>query len=285
MGRKIRIITDSVADVPWQTVLNLGVDVVPVYLLLGEKSYLVDEYLDLEWFYSELDRSLIPLKTAAPSPEEFLVHYQQLVNEEAREIIGLFTPATLSSIANNAQIAARQLVGARVHIVETGQISMGLGWLVIAAAEAALQGASVGEIITLVKTMSARTLVLGMLDSLDHLRRSGRVSWATARVADLLQIKPIITFKNGEAKLRGRVRTHHRALSYLLAQVQSLLPIERLAILHSRVAADVLAQLCDSLMPYAVSVPSPLVEVGPIFGTHVGPRAIGVALVQAESEG
>lgn len=159
---------------------------------------------------------------------------------------------------------------------------MGVGWLAIAAAEAAAQTTSIEEVCALVREMRSRTLVLGVLDSLKHLRYGGRVGWAAAQVVDFLQIKPIISFENSNAHFVGRVRTYRKALHQLIRRVQDEAPLERLAIIHSRVGREVLADLKEALQPYVTLYPIQIVEVGPIFGTHVGPRGIGVALVRAK---
>jgi fatty acid-binding protein DegV len=123
--------------------------------------------------------------------------------------------------------------------------------------------------------------VLGMLDSPEYLRRSGRVSWAAAKLVSLLQIKPMIAFADGEAKLIGRVRTHQRALQHMVDTVMMMAPLHKLAVLHSHADPAVVTQLSKVLAPYAPETPPLVVEVGPIFGAHVGPGAVGVALVRA----
>lgn len=294
-GRRIRVITDSVADLPWEVAQQLGIQVVPIYVILGAESYLADAALDAAWFYREWERLDCRSQTAAPPPEEFLSAYRELVAEGATDIIGLFLASPLSSIVQHARQAAASLAASlneaeneaeneadvRVHIVETGQVSMGVGWMAIAATEAIAQGATLPEVLALLEDMRSRTYVIGVLSSLDHLRRGGRVGWAAARVAGWLRIKPIISYAQGEAKLAGHVRTYHRALDRLTNFVATVAPLERLAIIHSRAPQEALDQLQGDVAAL-VDVPVRIVEVGPIFGTHVGPKGIGVAVVQAE---
>ena len=132
----------------------------------------------------------------------------------------------------------------------------------------------------MLEDMRSRTHVLGVLASLDHLRRGGRVGWAAAQVAGWLRIKPFISYSQSEAKLAGHVRTYRRALERLTHFVSTIAPIERLAIIHSRAPQEALDQLQRDLAAL-VDVSILTVEVGPIFGTHVGPKGIGVAVVQA----
>ncbi|HOU13192.1 MAG TPA: DegV family protein [Anaerolineae bacterium] len=277
---RIRIITDSVADIPPELIQRLNIKVVPIHLIMGKQSYLVDGFGDHGWFYRELLQSSVMPTTAAPSPEKFLRMYRELVAEGAEDIIGLFAAANVSSLYDHALLAAQELSGARVSVLDTGQISMGIGWLALIAAEAAARGDSMAEIETLVKAARARTQVFGLLDSLEYLRRSGRVGWATTQVVTLLQIKPMISFADGEARLIGRVRTHQRALQQMVDLVKGLTPLEKLAVLHAHTEPAAVMRLQEALAPYAPEQPPLVVEVGPIFGAHVGPGALGVALVR-----
>ncbi len=281
-GQRIRVVTDSVSDLPWELAQRWGIQVVPIYVILGGEGYLADASLDRAWFYREWERLDGRSQTAAPPPEEFLAAYRELIAEGATDIIGLFLAAPLSSIVRHANLAAEALDEsvARVHIVETGQVSMGVGWMAVAAAEAIAQGATLSEVLTLLEDMRARTHVLGVLASLDHLRRGGRVGWAAARVAGWLRIKPFISYAQGEARLAGYVRTYRRALERLTHFVAIIAPVERLAIIHSRAPQEALDQLQHDLAAL-IDVSVLTVEVGPIFGTHVGPQGIGVAVVQA----
>lgn len=278
---RIRVITDSVADIPPQFIRLLNIKVVPIHLIMEKESYLVDGAGDHGWFYRELMRSVAMPTTAAPSPEKFLRMYRELVAEGAEDIIGLFAAANVSSLYDHALLAAQELSGARVSILDTGQISMGIGWLALIAAEAAARGASISEIEMLVKAARARTQVFGLLDSPEYLRRSGRVGWATTQVVSLLQIKPMISFADGEARLIGRVRTHQRALQRMVDLVKELAPLDRLAVLHAHADSATVMRLQEALASYAPENSPLVVEVGPIFGTHVGPGALGVALVRA----
>ncbi len=278
---RVRIVTDSVADVPPEVAARLNIAVLPIYLLLGNQSYRDDATLDRTWFYAQLRARAGQLKTAAPPPQVFGELFASLVAAGAEEIIGLFIAESLSSIVANARLAAAQTSGACVTIVDTAQVTLGQGWLAILAAEAAAQGASGAEIVEYVTQLRPRAGVLGMLDALDHLQHSGRVPWTTIRVGELLKIKPLIRFYDGEATLVRRVRTHARALDALEQGLHALAPFERLALIHSRADAAVLAEFAARLVPLSPQTPLPIVEVSPVFGAHIGPGGLGVAFVQA----
>ena len=281
MDGQIRIVTDGVADIPPHLVQQFNIKVIPIYLSMGQANHLVGVSAEYGWFYRELLDSNVMPKTAAPAPAEFLQVYQALVAEGARDIIGLFASSKVSSLYNHALLAAQQVTGATVHVFDTGQVSMGIGWVVLLVAEAVTRGASLAEIKALITSACARSTVLGMLDSPEFLRRSGRVSWAAAKLVSLLQIKPMIAFAAGEARLIGRVRTHQRALQHMVDLVMTMSPLQKLAVLHAHADPAIVTQLGEALAPYAPSDSPLVVEVGPIFGTHVGPGAVGVALIHA----
>jgi DegV family protein with EDD domain len=282
MDGHIRIVTDGVADIPPHLVQQFNIKVIPIYLAMGQTSHLVGISADYGWFYRELLASDVMPKTAAPAPAEFLQVYQALVAEGARDIIGLFASSKVSSLYNHALLAAQQLTGATVHVFDTGQVSMGIGWVVLMAAEAVARGASLAENTALITSACAHSSVLGMLDSPEYLRRSGRVGWAAAKLVSLLQIKPMIAFAAGEAQLIGRVRTHQRALQHMVDLVMTMAPLQKLAVLHAHADPAVVTQLGEMLAPYAPDNSPLVVEVGPIFGAHVGPGAVGVALIRAD---
>lgn len=283
--QKVRIVTDSMADLPAELLRELAVAVVPIHFSFEswigpDDGRFADEKTRI---YRAMRSSATVPTTAAPSPGEFLTVYQRLVDEGAQDIIGLFLASPLSSITTQAHYAAQHMNQARVHVLESGQVSLGIGYQVIAAAQAAAQGASVEEVIQLVRAMQPRIYVAGFLESIMFLRRGGRVSWATAWVGDLLQIKPLVYYHQGTATLLGKVRTYRRALTALVDWVQTLGPFQRLAFLHTDVAPEILEELKHSLAHTVTDGEPWVVEVSPVFGAHVGPGAVGVALLQAEA--
>lgn len=275
----VRIITDCVAALPPDRVSALKIGVLPVYLTLDGHSYLDDGNLDLAWFYGLLDHVASKPTTAAPSPQDLLDLYNRIAAEGATEIVALFVSSNLSSIYNHAIIAAQQCNAAQVHVVDTQQVSMGEGWLVLTAAEMAQQGASAAQILLKIRDMAKRAWVLGVIDDPDYLRRSGRVSWWAASMAGLLRIKPVIVLRSGQVSMLNKVRTMHRALQRLTNRVMDLGDLEHLAVLHSGADPRWTQELLALMQPLVPGKAIPLMDIGSIFATHVGPRAIGVALV------
>lgn len=280
MGTRVRIITDGVADLPADVIAQWAIKVVPIHLSIDGRSYRSDTFSDREWLYRNLRRSNGRPQTAAPSVHDFLTAYTELADEGAEDIIGLFLSSGLSSLGTNALLAARQFDGARVHLIETGQVSMGVGWQAWIAARLAAQGLSASEILAQVRPLAARTYVVGMLGALEHLRHSGRVSWAQARFGDMLQIKPLITFHAGEARLLGRVRTHRNALLRIISWVRDAAPLEQLAVLYAQTPPEILEELRMALLSTVPGGEVLLLEAGPVFLTHIGPTGLGVAVVR-----
>jgi DegV family protein with EDD domain len=190
-----------------------------------------------------------------------------------------FTVASqFSSIYNTARFAAQETDPKRVTVVDTGQVSMGLGWIVAAAAEAAAQGAGVEEVLAAVQRVRQRLRLWAVIDALEYLRRSGRVNYWIASLGTLFQIKPIIGVRDGLVSTMRRVRTMHKATQALIEMVHDCAPLERLAVLHSNFpggAAELLEKLADIAPPDTITV-----NVTTAVGTHVGPGCVGVALVR-----
>ncbi|HIP87675.1 MAG TPA: DegV family protein, partial [Anaerolineales bacterium] len=167
----------------------------------------------------------------------------------------------------------------KIHLVDSRQLAMGLGWQVILAAEAAAEGKSGEEILAFLSDLQPRIRVLAMLDGLDHLQHSGRVEWARAMAVRLLRIKPLIEVRDGEVVLIGRVRTRRRAVERLVEMTAALGPLERLAVMHS--AAPDVERFCRRLGAIFPPDQTLVTQVGPVVGTHIGPHALGVAVITA----
>jgi DegV family protein with EDD domain len=278
---RVRILTDSTSDVPPEVAARLGITVVPAYVQIGNLSYrdgASSGGLSREEFYAQLPTMPSVPTTAVPPAHEFNMAYRSLAGE-ADEVIAIVVSTNLSGMYNVAHLGAQGVPGLKVHVADSGQVTMGLGWMVIAAAEAAAEGQSAQEILSLVEDMKPRVHVYAMFDTLEYLCRSGRVSWARAKAAQILRVKPIVEVLLGKVRDLGRTRTRRRAIERLVELTCALGPLERLAVLHSY-APEVddfrsrLAKLCS---PERL----PTVAVTTIIGAHVGPRGLGVAAVTA----
>ncbi len=275
--RQVRIVTDSTSDVPPDVAEQLHITVVPAYVQIGNQSYRdAPGGLSREEFYAQLPTFQAPPTTAVPPAHEFAQVYRAL-SVETDEIVTIVLATSLSGMYSVACLGAQEVPEVRVHVVDSGQITMGLGWMVIAAAEAAVRGESAAYILAMLEEMRPRVHVYAILDTLEYLRRSGRVGWARARAAEILNIKPIIEVVEGKVRDVGRTRTRHRALERLVELVRALGPLERLALIHTYAPdlEELRQRLSDLFSPEKLIS----VVVTTVVGAHVGPRGLGVAAV------
>jgi len=275
----IRILTDSTCDVPPDVAENLGIKVVPVYINISGQSYLDGVDLSRREFFINLpDYDSFPT-TAAPASGTFTAAYQELVTEGATEIISLHIAANLSNTFNAARLGAEDVQGADVSLWDTKQITMGSGLQVIAAAEAAAAGSSVPEILAMLQEKRSKTRIYAILDTLEFLRRSGRVSWTQFGLGTLLRIKPVLEVYESDVIMNERVRTFKRASRRLLELVESKQPFESIAVLHANnlEAAKQLQRQMADLFPADQEVI--FMEITPAIGSHIGPGAVGFAFI------
>ena len=273
----VKIVTDSTSDIPADLVAEWGITVVPSYVMFGMETYRDGVELSRQQFYEKLVAAKVIPTTAAPPPDTYLEVYRRLT-EETDEIVSIHLASRYSALYSSASIAAADTSGARIAVVDSEQITMGCGWLVVAAAEAAQRGASLDEIVALVNAMKPRTRVLAALGTLEYLHRGGRVDWIRAVVGTLLRIKPIIEIRTGEINLAERARTLKRSLERLLALVQELGPLERAIVLHTN-APDLASGFADELQRIHPEWKRSIGPAGVTIASHAGPGAVGVACV------
>jgi DegV family protein with EDD domain len=275
MGQ-VLIITDSTADIPPELAADLGITVVPAYIQIGTRSYRDGLELSREEFYAQLPVMETTPTTAVPPMEDFGATFRRL-RDRADGLVVITVSGRLSGMHNIATMAARDVPGKDIRVVDSGQVSMGLGLIVIAAAQAAAAGAGIEEIAALVDNMAPRVHVFAVLDTVEYLRRSGRVSWARAKAVEVLRIKPVISVRQGQVRELGRVRTMHQAVDRLSDLCKALGPLEQLAVLHTY------SPLVDELRR-RLAVCHPVGELLTVvatttIGAHVGPRGLGMAAV------
>jgi DegV family protein with EDD domain len=273
----VRVVTDSTADIPDDMISELGITVIPSYVIFGTQSYRDDVELSKQQFYEKLLTTRVIPTTAAPPPAIYEETYRRLA-QETDEIVSIHLASRYSGLYNSAKIAAREFSEARIAVIDSEQISMGYGWMVVAAAESAKHGASMEQIVALIEGMKPRSRVLAVLDTLEFLHRGGRVDWIRATIGSLLRIKPIIEVGQGEIRLLERSRTLQRSLGRLVERVQALGPLERAIVLHAD-APDLAKRLASQVQ---ASFPgwNPLIQhAGVTIASHAGPGAVGIACV------
>ena len=278
----IRIITDSNCDLPADLIEQYGIVVIPMYINIGAESYLDGVEMSREDFYEGLpDFDAHPM-TSVPGPGVFVENFEALASEGATAILSIHIASSLSAMANSARLAAEQWDKLPVTVFDSGNLTLGTGLQVIAAAKAAAEGRSMAEIVAQLEDLSARTYCFAALDTVEFLRRSGRLTRFQWALASVLQIKPLLKMNHGEFDME-RVRTRKAALDRVLELVGELGPLEELALVHTHAPeeAAVLARRAGHLMPDGTISLS--AEVTPVIGTHIGPGAVGFIAVQARS--
>jgi len=271
----IAIVTDGTADIPADLLAQHNIHVVPTYVIIGGKSYIDGVDITRKEFYESLPFMDPMPTTAAPSSGEFQQVYASLIEQGYEQILSIHCSSLLSGIYNAASIAARAVEN-RVQVIDSQSLSLGLGFQVLAAAEATVIH-PVESILNMLNGLRSRVYVIAMLDTLEYVRRSGRVSWARARIGNLLHLKPFIEVKEGNVFSLGEGRTRQKSMARLLELVRKLGPLERLAILHSNAEKDA-HQILSELNPQLPTKPL-IVNVTTVIGVHVGPNGLGVAAV------
>jgi DegV family protein with EDD domain len=270
------VVTDSTADVPDNLCRALGIHVVPNIIMIGDET--LEDGVDItrEEFYTRLVTSKY-VTTGTASPIKYQQVYEKLLGSGFHHIISIHAASLLSGIFNAASLAAQSFAG-RITVIDSQQLTLGLGFQVIAAAEQALHGVSPQQILVQLEDVRRRVRVVAMLDTLEYVRRSGRVSWARARMGELLRIKPFIEVQSGQVRSLGEARTAQKGLHRLKDMLVAQGPLERLAILHTN--AEGQARQFLSLLPTSPIDPL-IVNVTTVIGTHTGPNGIGFSVVLA----
>lgn len=265
----VRIVTDSGCDLSPEVTDALGIEVVPLSIRFGATEYTDRVDLSPEKFYEEMAaRDELP-ETAAPSPGAFAQAFQSLINDGATSIVSINLSEALSATAQAARTAATTIAGVEIQIVDSASATVGQGTLVLRAAEAAKAGASVAEIIASTNDLSARTHVYGILDTLENLKKGGRIGNAQAMIGSMLSIKPCIDLSSGAVEEAGRQRTRKKALAWLAAQLPAT--ATNVAIGHGLAPdIDMFVDMLDVEID-RVSL------IGPVVGTHGGPRVVGLS--------
>lgn len=281
---RVAIVTDSASDLPPDAIAASGIVVVPLIVNFGADTYRAGTELATDEFWRRMTAPDAPFPTtAASSPGDFKAAYDKAFADGAGAIISIHVAGTLSATLKSAQIARDMLPDREIHVVDSGSASMGEGMLAQMAAEMAGMGVSAAEIARIVTDRATDLDLYVALDTLDYLRKGGRISGAQAAIGTLLSVKPVIMLKHGEVTTVERVRTKSKARDKLIELVIEK-PVERLSILHSvtpdidAFRAELLTHLPD-LDPNAVSTEL----VGPSVGPHVGPGCVGAAMLYRPS--
>jgi len=274
---KISIVTDSACDLPASIVKKHGITVIPLYINQGENSYRDGVDISREEFYRRLPAFRPAPTTATPSPDMFMQAWDKLAEAGAQDILSIHISEKLSATVNAARIAAEQFTRIPVSVLDTGQLSLGLGFIVEKAAELAALGHRMEDILAQLADLMKRTYVFASLKTLEYLRRSGRMNFALASFGELLQIKPLLHMNQGNP-VAHRVRTQERATERMMAWLDEYAPFEKLAILHAGVQQEA-KEMLERVKHYLPNLEIPIVQITPALGAHLGVGALGFACV------
>jgi DegV family protein with EDD domain len=274
----VRIVTDSSCDLPQAMADALGIRIVPLSVRFGDTEYIDRTTITATEFWSKCAASATLPETAAPSPGSFEETYRSLAAEGATAIVVVALSSDLSATMQSAELAARAVApGIDVRIVDSRNASMGLGLTVLACAELAKTGASADEVVARAQSVIPRTRVFAALDTLDNLKKGGRIGGAKAMLATVMSIKPLISVTNGLVEEAGKQRTRSKALAHLVDILRNQeVPIERLAVLNAQ-CSDIDAFIAMVKEVYTGEII--VGDIGAVIGTHAGQGTIGIVFL------
>jgi DegV family protein with EDD domain len=270
----VRVVTDSACDLPDDLIERNGIEVVPLTIRFGAEELIDRKELSTDEFWRRLADSDVLPETSAPSAGAFEGAFRRLIEDGATGIICINLSSKLSATMQSAQVAAQAVqADCPVVVIDSLMVSMGLGSLCLTAAQRAADGDSLESIVANVTDRRNRSKLYGALDTLEFLKKGGRVGNARALLGTMLAIKPVLEVRDGVVEEAGKVRTRSKALRLLVDRVKEG-PFENLAVLHGN--APDLDELLDLLEPLAARDQIVVGQIGPVIGTHAGPRVIGV---------
>lgn len=277
MTQKIRVICDSTCDIPAEIIAKHHIRVVPCFVNYDGNSFADDGVqLKRDEYYRQLPH-IRPVPKTSAFPPGMVEPVVEEALKEADHVVILSVPAKLSGVYNAFRLGTSNFPQDKITLIDSGQVAMGLGWQVIIAAETAETTGDVEAVKDAVQRVRGNQRLFAALDTLEYLRHSGRVSWASASLGSLLQIKPILDVREGEVKSHSRVRTFKRAFDELITLAREQAPLDRLAVMHADNAKGA-QDLKDALKDIAPA-DTLTVNITPTIGTHIGPGGLGFASV------
>ena len=278
----VKIVTDSTSSIDRATAQDLGITVVAQSVHFGTRAFEDGVTITPDEFYEMLSDSADLPTTSQASPGRFRDVYEEL-GRDADGIVSIHISSRISGTLNSAQLgASASSSDCPIEVIDSRQASMGLGLIVLAAADAARRGADHEEVVSRAQSAARRAQCMCLLETLEYLQKGGRIGKAQALMGSALKIKPMIIVRDGEVHPLGRARTFKRALSNLKEAAREFAPVESLAVSYSttpEVAREVANDLKD-ILPEGVE--PHIARLGPALGVYAGPGAISISLIQAE---
>jgi DegV family protein with EDD domain len=274
----VRIVSDSACDLPQAVCDEFGIEIVPLTIRFADTEYVDRVELGVDDFWRKLETASVLPETAAPSIGAFEETFRRLADDGADGVVCINLSARLSATMQSAQVAAKALDGdCPVEIIDSRSASMGIGNLVLHAARRAREGADLTAVVREVEERRDRQQVLATLDTLEYLRKGGRIGGAQAMLGSMLSIKPVITVLDGAVEQAGKVRTRSKALKFIVDRIPAG-NVETISVLHSQAPdVDEFLAMLEPVVPGAEVVVG---TIGPVVGVHTGPRVVGVAWIE-----
>lgn len=270
----VKIVTDSAADLPAADVAAHGIGVVPLTIRFGDDEFVDGVDLTPQAFYDKMAELDVLPATAAPSPGAFEAAFRE-AGADGDPVVCINLSSQLSATMQSAQTAAKAIGDdLDLRVVDSSSITAGLGLQVLAAAELAASGGTADEIVALVEDLRRRTRVFGALDTLENLKKGGRIGGAQAMIGSILSIKPIIDISTGVVTEAGKQRTRKKAMVWLRDKLFEQPDLERVAVCHG--CSDDVEELADLLSPRYSREQLTTWTIGPVIGAHGGPRVLGL---------
>ena len=278
----VRVVTDSTSDLPPDVVQELGIVVVPLHIHFGEETYEDGVTISKDEFYRRLITGEILPKTSAPASGAFTDAYEALATE-TDEIISIHISNKLSATYQSALLGKEDVkADCRIEVIDTWQASIGLGVLVIRAAEMAKQGASLDEIAQDIRSAADRTQFFGVLDTLEYLHKGGRIGMAATLLGSILSVKPIVGLRNGLAHPIERVRGRAKALDRFCEMVASYGAVSSVALAYTTDREE-MERLVTRLSQFFPGDRILCSQCGATLGTYLGPNTVCVGLIQEQA--
>lgn len=278
----VRVVTDSTADIPHDLVKELGITVVPLTVQFGDKSFLDGVDITPDQFFQWLIESRQLPTTSQPSPGAFLDVYRGLLEAE-HQVVSIHISDNLSGTLNSVRQAKEQLGDVPLEIIDSRQAAISLGLVVIAAARAVKDGASYEETQAVAKRALGQVQLFALLDTLEYLRKGGRIGKVRGFIGTLLHVRPIITVTDGIVQSVISVRSRDQGIRYMLTLAEERSPLIQAAVVYST-TPDEAEELAERVRPMVSDGNVIIGRIGPVIGTHVGPGTVGIAL-QSEKSG
>ena len=281
----IKVVTDSTSDLPADVAESLGIEVVPLNVHFGSDVYKDRVNLMPDAFYDKLINGDVLPTTSQPSVGEFIDVYERL-GSDADGIVSVHISEKLSGTMNSARLASQQAnADCPIEVVDTFQVSMGVGICAMEAAEVANSGGNMNQVILAARNAVTRSQCFFMLETLEFLQKGGRIGKAQALIGNLLKIRPMLILQEGEVHPLGRERTRRKGISKLVDTVEELAPISGLAVMYST-GPDEAQTLAQNVSKFMIEGREPMMlQIGPVIGTYAGPDTLGIALISAKSGG